>query len=337
LRHAFTVKIEPLSAFSGFGPFGIDRARVAPCAGPHVRQRIDLGVGVRFLVGDERAIRRVRRIGARFPANLPEHVVAAEEREVHAGVARRFDVGALRSGPVLVVPDRQKHFVVLDERAAPIAVETGRVADVVAVRFEPAHHRVLGVEHQIDGAVVARHVRPVHAHLVGALLGIRGIEAAIGAGDAGAVVGLPRGVGGLEQQIGSAGIVSNDEVDVTRARLLERVGETAETERAVGVRSGFGRVAAAAASATGIVGTPARRRVVLAHEARDVDAGHRVARDGPRGRDCPVAAVVEAHALVPQTRGLRLWKRHRWAHGGDASGASAAVVAKPIDVDAVLG
>jgi hypothetical protein len=44
--------------------------------------------------------------------NFPEHVVAAEEREVHAGVAGRFDVGALRPRPVLVVPDRQKYFVV---------------------------------------------------------------------------------------------------------------------------------------------------------------------------------------------------------------------------------
>ena len=72
-----------------FGPPAVSRrteARVAPRAGPHVRQRIDFGVGVRLLVGDERAIGCAAGRDAVLPARLPEHLVAAEEREVHAGV-----------------------------------------------------------------------------------------------------------------------------------------------------------------------------------------------------------------------------------------------------------
>ena len=51
---------------------------------------------MRVLVGGERPVRRGRAVGAAgLPARLPEDLVAAEEGEVDAGVARRLDVGAL--------------------------------------------------------------------------------------------------------------------------------------------------------------------------------------------------------------------------------------------------
>ena len=74
-----------------------------------------------------------------------------------------------------------------------------RVADVVAVGLQPAHHRVLGVEDAILGRVAARGERPVVAHLVGAAGGRAGVEAVAAVG----VVGLPGGVRGLEQQVGA--------------------------------------------------------------------------------------------------------------------------------------
>ena len=77
-----TVKIVPVSAFSGFPPSagGLNRlSRHVPSTS--WSQRIDLRVGVGFLVADQRAIRRIGAVDAGFPARLPEHFVAAEEGE----------------------------------------------------------------------------------------------------------------------------------------------------------------------------------------------------------------------------------------------------------------
>ena len=115
--------------------------------------------------------------------------------------------------------------MVPDQRAAPIAVHPREVRYVVAVRFEPPDHRVLRVEGHVHRAIVARGVGAVEAHLVGALHGPRGIEAAIGAGNPLAVVRGPRGVGRLEQQVRAPVIVPHDEVDVARARLPQNIGE----------------------------------------------------------------------------------------------------------------
>ena len=101
-------------------------ARIAPGAGPHARQRIDLGVGVRLLVRHQRAVRRRRAVDAGLPARLPEDLVAAEEREVDAGVARRFDVGALAARPVLVVADGEIDGVLEELGAAAVGVDAGR-------------------------------------------------------------------------------------------------------------------------------------------------------------------------------------------------------------------
>ncbi len=141
----------------------VERARVAPRAGPDVRSRIDLGVGVRLLVGDERAV-------IALPARLPEHLVAAEEGEVHARVARRLHVRALRARPVLVVPDGEEGAVLEQLGPEAVAVDAGEVADVVAVALEPADHRVLALKTQSSRRAAARGERAVVGDLVGAAL-----------------------------------------------------------------------------------------------------------------------------------------------------------------------
>src|SRR5690606_21720203 len=73
---------------------------VAPRAGPGRRAlRVDQPVRVRLLVAHERPIRLPSRSNGGLPSRLPEDLVAAEEREVHARVPRRLDVRALRPRP----------------------------------------------------------------------------------------------------------------------------------------------------------------------------------------------------------------------------------------------
>src|SRR5207237_5403304 len=69
----------------------------------------------RLLVADEGAERRHGAVDARLPARLPEHLVAAEERQIHAGIARLLDAGALVARPVLVVPDRAKDLRLVED------------------------------------------------------------------------------------------------------------------------------------------------------------------------------------------------------------------------------
>ena len=102
----------PVSAFAGRPPSAGGLKRGSSQVPVHtVGQRIDLRVRVRFLVADERAVRRAAARDARLPPRLPEDFVAAEEREVNAGGARGFDIGALPAGPVFVVTDRQERLV----------------------------------------------------------------------------------------------------------------------------------------------------------------------------------------------------------------------------------
>src|SRR6185436_8792588 len=150
-------------------------AGVAPGAGPGVR-----GIGVealraggeRFLVGDQGAVAGVRSVDRRLVPRLPEHLVAAEERQVDAGVARALDVGALLSRPVLVVADREERLrrhrtgqADRRARAEAIGVDAGPVLGVVAVGFEPADHRVFAVEQPAALVVIARVERTVVADL----------------------------------------------------------------------------------------------------------------------------------------------------------------------------
>ena len=92
-------------------------------------------VVVRLLVGHQRPVRGVRAVDARLPPGLPEHLVPAEEREVHPGVAGGLDVRALLAGPVLVVAGRHEDLVLLDDgRGAGLGhVNAAGVAHVVPV------------------------------------------------------------------------------------------------------------------------------------------------------------------------------------------------------------
>ena len=198
-----------------------------------------------LLVGDEGPVRLLACVDARLEACLPEHLVAAEEREMDARVAGRLHVPPLAPRPVLVVPHGQKEPVVRDELAPPVAVDPGGVAHVVAARLQEPHEGVLRVEDGVHGPVVAGFERTVVAHLVGAgrppvLARVLGVEASVGAVPTVSVVGLPGGVGGLEQDVGAARVVANDEVDVARARLAQRDAEPPVAEGAVGVRDRLG-------------------------------------------------------------------------------------------------
>ena len=57
-------------------------------------------------------------VDAGLPARLPVHLVAAEEGEVDAGVARRLDVGALRADQYSSWPTDRKTLV-LEQLGAP--------------------------------------------------------------------------------------------------------------------------------------------------------------------------------------------------------------------------
>ncbi len=158
-------------------------------------------------------------VDAVFPAGLPEDLVAAEEGEVDARFARRFHVLALLRRPVLVVAHRQVGLVLEDLIAAAVGVDTGEVADVVAVALQPADHRVLGVERRVlggraadgEGTVVADLVRPAGRDPRPAL-----VEAVAAV----AVVGLPGRVRGLEEQVRVTVVVADDEDDVAAVRRL---------------------------------------------------------------------------------------------------------------------
>ena len=85
----------PVSAFSGCAPLGVERTRVAPGAGPHVGQWIDLRVVVGLFVSDERAVGLGALVDTRLPTRLPVHLVTAEETKMDTRVARRLDVAPL--------------------------------------------------------------------------------------------------------------------------------------------------------------------------------------------------------------------------------------------------
>ena len=158
---------------------------------------------VRLLVGDQRAV-------AVLPAGLPEHLVAAEEGEVHAGIAGRLDVRALGARPVLVVADGQEGLVLADLGAEPVAVDAREVGDVVAVALQPADHRVLAVEEP----VLLRRAPCREGPVVGDLVGATGRTTDVQAVAAVPVVRLPGRVRRLEQQVGPPVVVADDEEDV---------------------------------------------------------------------------------------------------------------------------
>ena len=117
---ALTTNNCPVSAFCGRppSPGGLNRgsSQVPVQVGGSCGSTDAVVVGL--LVTDQGAVRGAAAVDARLAPGLPEHLVAAEERQVHAGVAGRLDVGPLRAGPVLVVPGRHEHLVVGQQRPA---------------------------------------------------------------------------------------------------------------------------------------------------------------------------------------------------------------------------
>ena len=164
---------------------------------------------------------------------------------------------------------------------------------------------------------------------------VLGIEAPVRAVPAVAVVRLPGGVGGLEQDVGAARVVANDEVDVARARLAKGDPKPPVAEGAVGVRDRLGADRGRGGRMVRAPGGRLRLRV-LADEAREVDPGHRVLRRRPGRGHRPVPAVVEARRGIAQALRLYLRERHRRRDGVDEASAESRVPAHAVDVDPVV-
>ena len=250
-----------------------------------------------FLVAHQGAMALSSPAGdAVFPPGFPVYLVAAEESQVNASVARRRDVGAGRPRPVLVVTDGEKHFVAPEQGPAPVGIHVGGVAHIVAVGFQPANHRVFGVEYPVFGPAAAatagaRHKRPVVAHL-GCFAARAGVEAFAVVVVAVHVVGLPRSVGGLKNQLRVAGVVSHNEHHVAGAlRIVTRqLGD---------VYSRYGR-----------------------------------AGNSPSGRFVPVAAIQQA-GRVGKASSLGLREGGRDGSGSLQAGAVALVITQSVNLDRV--
>ena len=144
-----------------FGPAAVGHGRaqagVAPGPCGDALHRVELRAAERVLVTDQSAIRRA--IHGRLEARLPVHLVAAEEREADARVARVLDGRALPGGPVLVMPDREEGLRLQGAGQigrSTFGVDAAHVLDVVPVGLEEAHHRIFGVEQEALGIVRAR-------------------------------------------------------------------------------------------------------------------------------------------------------------------------------------
>ena len=261
-----------------------------PQTGPRVGVRVAREVaeavpvlgalGVAFFVRDEGAVVGApQSAGARFPAGLPVDLVATEEGEVDPVVARGLDVVALLGRPVLVVAHRHEGLVLQELAAAAGGVDTGEVADVVAVALEPAEHRVLGVEEPVLDRSAPGDEGAVVAHLVG-VPGTR-VEAVAAV----AVVRLPGGVRCLEQEIGVAVVVAHDEGDVARPAVVGAPGPgDVETGGRVGRHRPRRRRAPVAAVDEIVVGRPVDEEAVRLIGLGCGAGGDGARRGGPRCR-----------------------------------------------------
>ena len=190
--------------------------------------------------------------------------------------------------------------MVLQQRRVLVEVRLGDVAGVVAVLLEEADHLVLGVP-EVGVAAVGREgsvPRAVVGNRVGGLVGLR--------------------IAGRAQ----------------RRALVEAVAAIVVVGLPGRVRGLQDHVRVARVIAHD-EGNQAVAASVVAHEMGDVDARNRRARDRPRGRDAPVAAVHDARRLRREAGRLAA-RRHRHA-GGDLARAVAAVVAQAQDVEVVGG
>ena len=174
--------------------------------------------GCRSLLVDDHRPPVVRRILRRvLHAGLPVDLIPAEEREIHAGIARGLHSVTLLLRPVLVVPDREECLMLEELGGAEAGVEVRRVADVVAVALEPADHGVFGGEEPVLLVAATSGERTVVAELLGVHAGG---SRAVGVVPAVGVVGLPGRVRGLGQEIGAAVVVAHDEDDVARPSVV---------------------------------------------------------------------------------------------------------------------
>ena len=188
---------------------------VAPGAGPHRRAGVELLLGPRFLVRDESAVGHARATRRRvLVARVPVGLVAGEELHVDAGIARGLDIRPLAGRPVLVVAHGEEHAVIGEVGPEPVGVHAAEVTDVVTVLLEEPHHRVFVGEVEVATRILgAGGDRAVVADLVGTTVR----RALVEVGAAVGVVGLPRGIGGLEKHCRVAREIANDESDLALA------------------------------------------------------------------------------------------------------------------------
>ncbi len=319
-------------------PFRVEGSGIAPGPGPDLGERVDLGIGMGFFVGDQGAVNAAGAFDAGLPTRFPKDFVAAEKGQVDTGITRGFDVTPLVQRPVFVVTDRKKQPVPQDPLTTPVAVDSGEIADVVAIGLEEAHAGILGMEHGVDGAKMARIERTIVARLVRAgfvsqVAGVLESEAAVGAVSTITVVSLPGGIGGLEQDVGVAVVVAHDEVDMTGAGLAQRVRQSAVSQRAVSMWLRGRRLRGFIPA---VVRTPAFACGILPDQPREINPGSRLQRRLPRCGDGPVAAVVEVRMRISQALGLPLRQVDGGLDGVDAARAHATVIAHAVNIDAVV-
>ena len=263
---------------------------------------VDVGIVVvpALLVGHERLVGGAGAIDAGFPAGLPIDLVAAPERQVDPGIAGRLDIGALVGGPVFVMAHRQEDLGIEQLGAIGGGVDAGDVIDVVAVLLEEADGGMLGAEDEI-----------LRAGGKAAIAGDDGPVIADGAGTAGAAGGIDAAVEivATPPVIGLPGGVGGLEGDVAGGLVV--------------AHDEGHHVFAAGAVKPGHLGV--------------IDARDRIGRNIPGGRDRPVAGIDQLGGGVEQGQRLRLGAGELAIDGLDQPGAVAAVIAQPIDIDAVIG
>ena len=111
--------------------------------------------------------------------------------------------------------------MILDQVTATITIDTGKISNVIAIGFQPPHHRILGVEEIADsgiGATGAPNLRPIVTYFVSAprrFAHVQAVPTII-------IIGLPGRVRRLKEHIGVAAVVSNDKKNVTRPPVSVR-------------------------------------------------------------------------------------------------------------------
>ena len=220
--------------------FRIEWSGVAPGASPDISHWIDLGAGMGFLVGHHRPVRGAAAVDGVLPADLPEHLVTAEKRQVDTRVTRGFHMLPLLQSPVFIMPDRQEQPMVKNLFTAPGGIHSGEITDIVAIGFQPTNKRILAGKDRVDRPVVTGLQRPVVTHLVGPRRatvrpGVVGIEPAIGTVTTVAVVSLPSRVGGLKKNLRSAEVISDHKIDMAGARFNQGIGQAPVAQYTVGM------------------------------------------------------------------------------------------------------